>query len=155
MTEDVGLLANVDPEDRLTIPADVLRVVRWWSKKPIDVTAELVETGLIRVYPTEEARPLIARLISDVSKRGYTREAQFERVQVIGDRYRTLKMYGDGRVRFVKEVAMLLGFSLGDQPTLYVQAFPAGFEIMSIAYRADRLAKLADSTTIGLHLIEP
>ncbi len=128
---------------------DVLRAVEWWKDETTEVLAELVNEGLIRVYLAEEARPLVETLAQNLA--GLPPDIRFERTAVLTDRYRTLTLYADGRLRFKKEVAQILGFSLGDRCQVFVQSFPKGLEILSLALRMERLRKDEESTSIGLH----
>ena len=96
-------------------------MVEWWKAKPTDVVAELVHEGLIRVYLAEEATPIVHALAEELA--ALPAEVRFERTAILADRYRPLKLYGDGRLRFTKETAHVLGFALGDRPTLFVQSF--------------------------------
>jgi hypothetical protein len=144
-----GQLANMGESDRLSIPVDVLRMVEWWEGKPTDVLAELVHEGLIRVYLAREATPMVEALIEELA--GLPAEVRFERTAILADRYHPLKLYGDGRLRFTKAVAHVLGFTLGERPTLFVQSFPKGLEILSLVFRLERLRTNAESTFILLH----
>src|SRR5690349_2362810 len=128
-----GQLANLGESDRLSIPMDVLRMVEWWTAKPTDVLAELVHGGLIRVYLAEEATPVVHALADELAE--LPPEVRFERTAILADRYRPLKLYGDGRLRFTKETAHILGFALGDRPTLFVQSFTKGLEILTLDFR--------------------
>jgi hypothetical protein len=145
-----GQLANVGASDRLSIPIDVLRSVEWWGDAPTEVVAELVREGLIRIYLKSEAAPMVEVLAGEIS--ALPPEIQFERMAILADRYRPLKLYGDGRLRFTKETAQMLGFVLGERPTLFVQGFAKGLEILSLAYRMRRLAVDANTTAIMLHI---
>lgn len=150
MLLQTGQLANMGTGDRLSIPMDVLRMTEWWKNESAEVLSELVQEGLIRIYLAREAKPMVEALMDELA--GLPPEVRFERAAIVADRYRPLKLYGDGRLRFTKEVARVLGFSLGEQLTLYVQAFPKGVEILSLSFRLERLRKGLDSTSIMLHL---
>lgn len=143
-----GEIAHFDKTGRLTVPLDLLRSVKWWKQKPEDVVAELVEEGLIRVYLADEAEPLIGALQTGFKQ--LPPETMFDHIAALADRYRPLKLYGDGRLRVTKDVAAVLGFVLGQQPTVYVQPFPRGFEVMTLRYRASRLKQTIDNSTIDL-----
>jgi hypothetical protein len=134
---------------RLSIPVELLRAVEWWEDQPAEVLAELVHEGLIRIYLAREAMPLVEALADQLS--ALPPEIRFERMAILADRYRTLKLYGDGRLRFTKETAQILGFELGERPTLFVQSFHKGLEILSLAFRLKRLRSDAESTSILLH----
>ena len=56
-------------------------------------------------------------------------------------------------VRFTKETAQVLGFNLGERPALFVQSFPKGLEILSLAFRFERLRTNAESSSILLHQV--
>ena len=142
-----GQLAQIDDEHRLCIPADVLRAVRWWKKETVEVTAELVEEGLVRIYLGEEARPLVKTLAEDVA--GLTNKERYERAAVLSDRYRDLKLYAECRLRLTKDVAHVLGISWGDRTSLFVRPIKNGMEIMSLKFRLDRLAN--NPISVGLH----
>jgi hypothetical protein len=138
---------------RLSIPVEVLRAVEWWEDQPAEVLAELVHEGLIRIYLAREATPLVNSLADELT--ALPPEIRFERMAVLADRYRPLKLYGDGRLRFTKETAQILGFNLGEMPTLFVQSFPKGLEILSLSFRLERLRTVAESTSILLHQAAP
>jgi hypothetical protein len=144
-----GQLAKIDGSDRLSVPLEVLRATDWWADKPVDVVAEIVHEGLIRVYLAQEATPLVEALSNDLAD--LPGDLRFERMAVLADRYRPLKLYGDGRLRFTKETAQILGFALGERPTLFVQPFPKGFEILSLRFRAERLQRNTGSTSLSLY----
>jgi hypothetical protein len=144
-----GQLAHVGASNRLSIPIDVLRSIEWWQDAAIDVLAESVREGLIRVYLASEAMPLVTALAEEFDE--LPPDVRFDRMAALADRYRPLKLYADGRLRLTKETAQILGFVLGEQPTLFVQAFPKGVEIMSLAFRLERLRLTADATSISLH----
>jgi len=141
-----GQLANIGESDRLSIPVDVLRTVEWWKGTPVDVLSESVHEGLLRIYLESEATPMLKALLEELE--GLQPEIRFERTAVLGDRYRPLKLYGDGRLRFTKETAHILGFTLGERPRLFVQSFSKGLEILSLAFRLERLRKDAEATSI-------
>jgi hypothetical protein len=149
LTTQSGQLANMDGSSRLSIPKDVLRAIDWWENKSVDVLAELVQAGLIRIYLAAEATPMVEALAEDIAE--MPPDVRFERTAILADRYRPLKLYSDGRLRFTKEAAQILGFSLGERPTLFVQAFPKGLEILSLAFRAERLQQSSESTSILLN----
>jgi len=146
-----GQLANMGVSDRLSVPVDVLRGVEWWADKSVAVLAETDREGLIRGYLASEAGPMVEALAEELA--GLSAELRFERSMILADRYRPLKLYGDGRLRLTKETSQTLGFSLGDRPSLFVQAFPKGIEILSLAFRNERLGNEVAATSIGLHLI--
>jgi len=148
---DPGQLAHIGVSDRLSIPVEVLRSVEWWDHQPADVLAELVHEGLIRIYLAREATPMVEALANEFT--ALPPEIRFVRMAILADRYRPLKLYGDGRLRFTKETAQILGFNLGERPTLFVQAFPKGLEILSLAFRHQRLRTEAEVTSIQLHTI--
>ena len=54
-----GQLAHIGVSDRLSIPVEVLRAVEWWEDQSVEVLAELVQEGLIRIYLAREATPLV------------------------------------------------------------------------------------------------
>jgi hypothetical protein len=149
LTTQPGQLANMDGSSRLSIPKDVLRAIDWWENKSVDVLAELVQAGLIRIYLAAEATPMVEALAEDIAE--MPPDVRFERTAILADRYRPLKLYSDGRLRFTKEAAQILGFSLGERPTLFVQAFPKGLEILSLTFRAERLQQSSESTSILLN----
>lgn len=153
MPAQPGQLANMGEGDRLSIPVDVLRSVEWWEDKSADVLTELVHEGLIRVYLAREAVPIVEALVEELA--GLPLELRSEREAIIADRYRPLKLYADGRLRFTKEVAQVLGFTLGERPTLFVQAFPKGLQILSLPVRLERLRRSADATSILLRMTGP
>jgi hypothetical protein len=144
-----GQLAKMDGSDRLCIPVDVLRAIEWWDDKPVDVFVELVQAGLIRIYLGGEARPMVEALIENMT--GLPPNIRFERMAILSDRYRPLKLYADGRLRLTKETTQILGFSLGSRTTLFVSPFRKGLEIMSLSFREERLEKNLESTSILLH----
>lgn len=153
MIREPGKLAKVDHEDRLSIPLPLLRSVEWWNDESAETIAELVSSrGLVRLYLAELAEPTIQTLASDLAELGA--EDEFVLSGALADRFRPLKLYADGRLRFTKEVAQILGFSLGDEPTLFVQNFPAGLEIMSLDYRAKILDDPNQAISLNLHLTE-
>lgn len=136
--DPVGELANIDQYNRLNVPAAVLRSVTWWKKSPLEVTAELVEFGLIRIYLPADISAAI-----DALRKG---SLGFEDAAVLVDRYRLLHLGQGGRLGLIKEVTAALGFAFGEKPTLYTQAFPTssvrrGFEVMSLEYRHVRLQR--------------
>ena len=141
-----GQIAKVDEEGRLSIPIDALRAVEWWKSASVDVIAELVRPGLIRVYLANEAQPLIDSLLHEISER--PAPANVDATAIVMDRYRPLKLYADGRLRFTKEVCTLLAFQLGEHLTLFVQPFPKHLEAMTLEFRAERLIQTAPSTSI-------
>ena len=47
-----GQVAKVDTSSRLSVPADVLSEIGWY-KKTMEVKAELVQRGLVRIYLPE------------------------------------------------------------------------------------------------------
>lgn len=144
-----GQLAQIGVSDRLSIPVEVLRAVEWWADQPAEVLAELVHEGLIRIYLAREAMPMVEALADELA--ALPTEVRFEHMAILADRYRPLKLYGDGRLRFTKETAQILGFNLGERPTLFVQSFPKGLEILSLAFRLERLRTTMGSTSILLH----
>ena len=85
----------MDASNRLSIPVNVLRAVEWWEGKPAEVLAESVHEGLIRLYLAREAAPLVEALIEELAELPAT--VRFERAAIFADRYRPLKLYGDGR----------------------------------------------------------
>jgi hypothetical protein len=131
---------------------DLLRAVPWWTGQTTEITAELVMSGYIRIFATSEAGPLVEALASDLN--AMPKQASFEDAQIMQDRYRSLKLYSDGRLRFTKEIAIMLGFKLGDRPSLFVQNFAKGLEIMTLSFREQRLTSGSAYTIIGLHLME-
>ncbi len=144
-----GQLAHVGGSDRLSIPIDVLRSVEWWQDAATAVLADSVQEGLIRIYLEREAMPMVEALADEFAE--LPPDIRFERMAILADRYRSLKLYADGRLRFTKETAQILGFALGERPTLFVQAFPKGLEIMSLTFRLERLRLTRDATSISLH----
>lgn len=141
----------MDASNRLSIPVNVLRAVEWWEGKPAEVLAESVHEGLIRLYLAREAAPLVEALIEELAELPAT--VRFERAAIFADRYRPLKLYGDGQLRFTKETTQVLGFALGERPTLFVQSFPKGLEILSLPFRLQRLQADLDATSIRLHTV--
>jgi hypothetical protein len=139
-------LQKVDEEGRLSIPIDALRAVEWWKSASVDVIAELVRPRLIRVYLANEAQPLIDSLLHEISER--PAPANSDATAIVVDRYRTLKLYADGRLRFTKEVCALLAFQLGEHSTLFVQPFRKHLEAMTLEFRAQRLIQTSPSTSI-------
>jgi hypothetical protein len=146
-----GQLARVDGSNRLSIPVEVLRAVEWWEDQTARVLAELVHESLIRIYLARDAEPMVEALAHEFGE--LPPEIRFERMALLADRYRPLQLYKDGRLRFTKETAQVLGFNLGDQPTLFVQSFPKGLEILTLPLRLERLRASAESTSILLHHI--
>jgi|SRR5580704_14205676 hypothetical protein len=146
MTVTKGQIANLGEGGRLSIPIDVLRAVDWWDSTSVDVMSELCRFGLFRVYLADEAGPLINALFSEISERPH--DVQSETFSIAADRYRPLKLYEDGRLRLTKEICSLLGVLLGQPAILFVQPFPRFLEIMTLQFRADRLASTASSTSI-------
>jgi hypothetical protein len=140
-----GQIANVGEDGRLNIPVDLLRAVEWWKAATCDVVAELIRPEIIRIHPASDARPAIELLLSEISE-----ASQQETAAVIADRYRALKLYSDGRLRFTKDVCPLLGFRLGEPTTLFVQPFPKFLEVVTLQFRADRLARTVSSTSIAI-----
>jgi hypothetical protein len=141
MDASPGELANVDTSKRLCIPMGVLVAVPWWKAKAMEVKAELVRVGLMRIYSVADWEALSGKLGAGVT--------DIETVTALIDRYRTLKLTAEGRLGLIKEVAVLLGFALDEQPTLYAQATPSALvppavEIMTLAYRHERLSKLGE-----------
>jgi hypothetical protein len=74
--------------------------------------------------------------------------ANSDATAIVVDRYRTLKLYADGRLRFTKEVCALLAFQLGEHSTLFVQPFRKHLEAMTLEFRAQRLIQTSPSTSI-------
>lgn len=102
----------------------------------MQVTAELMCPGLLRIYSPADAQPLVDRLKAEA--------ADLRQAATLADRYRPLKLNEGGRLVLTKEVVALLGFALGEKPLLYTQPIPTGFsptgiEIMSIEFRNSRL----------------
>jgi hypothetical protein len=150
-TERPGELARIGTSDRLSIPVEVLRAVEWWDGKSVEVLGESVHEGLVRIYLAREAEPLVQSLIGELSE--LPPAIRFDRTAVIADRYRRLKLSSDGRLQFTKETAHVLGFSLGERPVLFVQAFPKGLEILSLTLRLERLRTEVDATSIQLRIL--
>ena len=143
-----GQLANMTTQKRLNIHAETLAAVEWWGSKPVEVTAELVEAGLIRVYLATEAAPMIEELKSELQN--LLPQLRFDRAVVLADRYRSLTLAGNGQLALGQEVIKFLGFSEHELPTLFVQPFPTGLEIMTLDHRSKRLARTAEGTSIEL-----
>jgi hypothetical protein len=132
-----GEIAKVDPSGRVQIPSDVLNAVSWWQGESIEVSVELTDRGLVRVYPSSAVR---AALWVDKAENP-TSEAAYIAQAVSADRYRFLKLYGrECRLRLTKEICPWLGFALGESAVLYAQAFPYGVELMTMEHRFQRLS---------------
>jgi hypothetical protein len=132
-----GETAKVSANGRLKVPSDVLNRVPWWKKETIRVAVELTYKGLVRVYPSDAVR----KKLDEENKEEPTSEAEFIARATMADRYREASLYGepDCRLRLTKDIAPWLGFSLGQEALLYMQAFPKGLEIMTVEYRFERL----------------
>lgn len=147
-----GQIGSVDSSDRVSVPSDILKSTGWWTGRALDAMSELAEPGLIRIFAIEAAMPLIEETVAQIERSVTNPGIRFTQLQVLHDRYRKLKLYSDGRLRFTREVASVLGFQLGGEPQLYVQPCNKGFEIMSLPFREKRLLQGSSATTIGLHL---
>src|SRR5262245_44487169 len=128
-----GETAIVKADGRLKIPSGVLKSVSWWKGETIKVSAELTYKGLVRIYPSSAVRK---KRDADAVE-GPGSEAEFIARATRADRYRDVPLYYDPdcRIRFTKDICPWLGFTLGEEVQLYVQAFPNGLEIMSIEHR--------------------
>jgi hypothetical protein len=147
-----GELANLDTNARLIVPVGVLRFVSWWADTTADVMAELVQEGHVRIYSFAQTEPKVTLLRREVLE--LPPEERFEALATITDRYRKLRLYGDGRLGLTKDVAQILGFRLKiDKPTFFTQAFTDGFEVLSLQFRLRRL-ELNKRYSIGTHLSE-
>jgi hypothetical protein len=130
-----GEIATVKDDGRLKIPSDIMKSVSWWTGETVRVYAELTYRGLVRIYPCTAVQK---KLDADASEE-LASEAQFIARATMADRYRQVSLYNDCRLRFTKDICPWLGFWLGDEVPLYVQAFPNGLEIMSVEHRFERL----------------
>jgi len=133
-----GEIAKVAANGRLKVPSDVLESVSWWKGKTILVSLELTYKGLVRVYPSSAVRK---KLDADAAEE-IASEAEFIARAASADRYRDVSLYHDPdcRLRLTKDICPWLGFTLGEEVVLYVQAFPSGLEIMTMEHRFERLA---------------
>jgi len=136
-----GEIAKVSVDGRLKVPSDVLKRVSWWKGETIKVSLELTYKGLVRVYPSSAVRK---KLDADATEELMS-EAEFIAGATRADRYRDVQLYDDCRFRFTKDICPWLGFALGEEVSLYVQAFPNGLEIMTIEHRFERLTTAKDS----------
>jgi hypothetical protein len=110
--------------------------VSWWKGKTIRVSLELTYKGLVRVYPSSAVRK---KLDADATEELMS-EAEFIARATRADRYRDVSLYHpECRLRLTKDICPWLGFALGEEVPLYVQAFPNGLEIMTIEHRFERL----------------
>jgi hypothetical protein len=132
-----GETAKVAADGRLKVPSDVLNRVSWWKKEKMRVCVELTYKGLVRVFPNSAVRK---KLDADARDEP-TSEADFIARAAMADRYREASLYGepDCRLRLTKDITPWLGFSLGEEVLLYMQAFPNGLEIMTVDHRFERL----------------
>ena len=136
-----GEIARVTVDGRLKIPSDVLKHVSWWEGKMIRVSLELTYRGLVRVYPYSAVGK---KLDADATEEMMS-EAEFIARATRADRYRDVPLYADERFRFTKDICPWLGFALGEEVPLYVQAFPNGLEVMTIEHRFERLTIAKDA----------
>jgi hypothetical protein len=143
-----GQIANLGAGGRLSIPIDLLRLVEWWEDAPVDVMAELSRAGLVRIFLASEANALIQVLMDEISEQ--PNDTQFEALSIVADRYRPLKLYSDGRLRLTKETCSILDTVLGQQGAFFVQPFRRHLEILTLGFRAERLAATTLTTSIKI-----
>jgi DNA-binding transcriptional regulator/RsmH inhibitor MraZ len=143
-------LANIDTSNRLIIPRPTFSNVSWRRKEAQKVFAELVSPGLVRIYLASDIEEKIRDRLSSLSEMPFS--DQFDRQMVLADRYRPMKLDKEGRLQLTQDIVPILGFSLNkDQPSLFVQPFGNGFEILSVLAREQRLIDSMDQT-LGIHL---
>lgn len=138
-------ICSVDVEDRLTIPAAMLREMPWWEDASCEVICEMACLGLVRITGLTSALEKIDAL-KDSRVKGPS--AQHDRQMALLDKFRPLKLYKDGRLRLTAEVMSCLEFETEAQPRLYVQKSAQAIEILSFAYWVRRLSR-HESETIG------
>jgi hypothetical protein len=147
-----GALANIDGQGRLAIPIHLLRAVCWWRDVSRDVLAELHRPGLVRIFAADGIGSTLAGHHAEHDGGDLERVLEFE--QVLADRYRILKLYGDGRLTVTREVAELLDVDPGQPDRLFAQSFDAGLSLMSLAFRRDRLANHGQFPPIALERLQ-
>lgn len=141
-----GQVARVEKGGRLPIPAEVMREMPWWTRSTIRMMADLVEEGIIRLYPADRVREQLRELIRNAQDE--PEEMAGELLAAIADRYRELPLYQDYRITLQKEVCTFLGFQLGERASLFVQPREGFLEVMSLQKRHERLEQYREETTL-------
>jgi hypothetical protein len=141
VTGDVG---SMDADHRLIIPASVRDALEWFPQKkkakPFPLIADLRDSGLIRLYPAERARPQLdatrQRLLTGHSE-------PLQALAAFADRYRELTYYSsDSRLHCGAAIGWHLRSASEHPVEFYVEALGDFIDVMTLERRTARLRDL-------------
>lgn len=141
-------LSSVSVQHKVHIPKVCQRIIDWPSQSsPVQLIAELIEVGRIRLYLESDVVSKIDALRLEIQQS--ESPDQLERIGVFNDRYRQVQFYSNEKmVRLVPAIVVYLGIAKGGSREVFVEARKSTLEIMSLQYRNQRLETQRDVTTI-------
>ena len=147
--ETAGGLATLGTGRKVQIPKDCINLISWPLDRPVQLIAELVEPGCVRLHLESEILQKIQAIRADV--RGDDAPNRLELLGAIDDKYRSVTLYTQGReksVTFEERTIVYLGVLPADKRKLFVEGTKETIDIMSLTYRNRRLELLRDSTSV-------
>lgn len=146
----VSDVARLGDDNRVTFPARLMKLVEWFDgSNPVSMMAELVETGHVKFHHYDRLAPSIDALRAELTVEAEIDPEASTRLSVLEDRYRAFTLYQDRRVRLTEAVLVFLSVIPSERPFLFVQSSKTELEVMSLAFRNQRITKYRGSTTPG------
>jgi hypothetical protein len=134
-------VAAIDPRGRFTILPRWLVRVEWLAgATEIEALLELSEPGRVKLKPLETAGPMIVQMHADLVAQLPDADAR-EALRLLQDRFRKLPIPKDRRPHLGDAALAHLGLSLSrkESKTVYVAVFTDSIDILSPAYRNEKL----------------
>ncbi|HWG75796.1 MAG TPA: hypothetical protein VN660_03285 [Steroidobacteraceae bacterium] len=139
-----GDVGGMDADHRLLIPVRVREALEWLPKtkraKPFELVADLRDSGLVRLYPAEQVRPLLLSMRQQLLV-GHPDPLQA--AAAFADRYREVTYYAtDTRVHCGAAMGWHLRGTSQHPDQFYVEALGQFIDVMTLERRNARQADL-------------
>lgn len=142
-------IATLGTQYKVQIPKACIAILDWPMDKSMQLVAELLEAGRIRLH-------LASRMLSEIQARRAEIEQsnspnKLDLLGTLDDRYRETTLYARGSeksVKFEQRMVVYLGVLPTDDRTVFVEATKETVDVMSLTYRNRRLDSLRDTTSV-------
>ena len=133
---------------KVHIPKDCMELISWPLDSPVELIAELVKAGCVRLHLRSEILQKIKARRAEVQRSNAPN--RLELLGAIDDKYNEVSLYTKGghSVEFKKRVVVYLGVLPNDDQQLFVEGTKETIDIMSLTYRNDRLESLKDDISV-------
>jgi len=140
VTGDVG---SMDSDHRLGIPASVRDSLAWFPRKgskPFVLIADLRDSGLVRLYPADKARPRLDAVRQHLLT---SHPEPLRALAAFADRYRELSYYSsDSRLHCGAAIGWHLRSASQHPGEYYVEGLGDFIDVMTLERRFARLRDL-------------